>query len=102
MRVAVVGDSADGYLTLMSGFVIEPQQQAIISFFGFGDIYCESQTKPNPPYRPKLPIVPRNWLTRPSPKTRTAGVTSLFVRAERTMAERNRRATATRTTMSRA
>jgi acetyl esterase/lipase len=37
-RVAVVGDSAGGYLTLMAGFAVTPRPKALVSFYVYGDI----------------------------------------------------------------
>jgi acetyl esterase/lipase len=56
-RVAVVGHSAGGYLTLMSGFAVEPRPQALIAFYGYGDIDGDWYAKPDPFYRKTRPIV---------------------------------------------
>jgi len=37
-RIAVVGHSAGGYLTLMAGFRYKPRPKALVSFYGYGDI----------------------------------------------------------------
>lgn len=47
-RMAVVGHSAGGYLTLTGGFRFEPRPQALVSFYGYGDIVGSWQTKPAP------------------------------------------------------
>ena len=44
-RVAVIGKSAGGYLALLSGTFAE-RPQAIISFYGYGDILGDWYTKP--------------------------------------------------------
>lgn len=49
-RVAVVGHSAGGYLTLMAGFCVQPRPQALISFYGYGDIAGEWYSRPSPHY----------------------------------------------------
>jgi acetyl esterase/lipase len=49
-RVAVVGYSAGGYLSLMSGCCIQPPPKAIVSFYGYGDIVGEWYSKPDPFY----------------------------------------------------
>lgn len=36
--IAVVGGSAGGYLTLMTGFCVNPRPRALVSFYGYGDI----------------------------------------------------------------
>src|SRR4051794_34766251 len=35
-RLAVMGGSAGGYLTLMTGFRVEPPPRALVSFWGYG------------------------------------------------------------------
>jgi acetyl esterase/lipase len=37
-RIAIVGHSAGGYLTLMAGFRLDPQPEALVSFYGYGEI----------------------------------------------------------------
>jgi acetyl esterase/lipase len=49
-RIGVVGDSAGGYLTLMSGFKVDPRPSALVSFYGYGDIDGPWYSKPDPFY----------------------------------------------------
>src|ERR1043165_5705661 len=56
-RVGVVGHSAGGYLTLMTGFVVEPRPQALVPFYGYGDITNEWYSRPDPFYRKTRPLV---------------------------------------------
>jgi acetyl esterase/lipase len=56
-RVAVVGHSAGGYLALMTGFAVEPRPQALIPFYGYGDITNDWYSKPDPFYRKTQPLV---------------------------------------------
>jgi acetyl esterase/lipase len=49
-RIAVVGHSAGGYLALMSGFCVMPHPQAIVAFYGYGNIVGEWYSKPDPFY----------------------------------------------------
>jgi len=49
-RVALVGDSAGGYLTLMGGFCLKPRPKALVSFYGYGDITGEWISRPDPNY----------------------------------------------------
>jgi acetyl esterase/lipase len=49
-RVAVAGHSAGGYLTLMTGFCVEPRPKALISFYGYGDIVGGWYSRPDPFY----------------------------------------------------
>jgi acetyl esterase/lipase len=49
-RIAVIGHSAGGYLTLVSGYRLQPRPQALVSFYGYGDIIGEWYTRPSPTY----------------------------------------------------
>jgi acetyl esterase/lipase len=55
-RIAVVGNSAGGYLTLMAGFCVKPRPRALVSFYGYGDITGEWTTRPAPHYA-KLDLI---------------------------------------------
>jgi acetyl esterase/lipase len=55
-RMVVLGGSAGGYLTLMSGFLIEPIPTALVSFWGYGDITGAWYSQPDPFYR-RQPLV---------------------------------------------
>lgn len=55
-RVGVVGHSAGGYLTLMSGFCVAPRPRALVSFYGYGDIVGPWYSQPGPFYR-QQPLV---------------------------------------------
>jgi acetyl esterase/lipase len=55
-RVAVVGHSAGGYLTLMAGFCVRPRPKALVSFYGYGGIIEEWYSRPDPFYR-QQPLV---------------------------------------------
>lgn len=46
-KLVVAGGSAGAYLTMMSGFVVDPPPTALVSFWGFGDIDGEWTTTPN-------------------------------------------------------
>ena len=56
-RIAVIGHSAGGYLTLMTGFCVEPRPRALVSFYGYGDIIGSWYSRPDPFYR-QVPLVP--------------------------------------------
>jgi len=58
-RIGVIGHSAGGYLTQMSGFVLTPRPKALVSFYGYGDIVGEWYSRPAPFYS-KSPAVPRD------------------------------------------
>ena len=47
----MIGHSAGGYLTLMSGFALKPTPRALVSFYGYGDIAGEWYSRPDPFYR---------------------------------------------------
>ena len=49
-RIAVVGHSAGGYLSLMAGCCVDPRPRAIVSFYGYGDIVGDWYSKPDPFY----------------------------------------------------
>jgi len=49
-RIAIVGNSAGGYLTLMAGFSVTPRPKALVSFYGYGDIAGQWVTRPDPHY----------------------------------------------------
>ncbi len=49
-RVAVIGGSAGGYLTLMTGFCVVPRPKALVSFCGYGDIDGPWLSTPYPLY----------------------------------------------------
>lgn len=52
-RVAVVGHSAGGYLTLMAGCRFNPRPAALVSFYGYGDIAGKWYSRPDPYYLTK-------------------------------------------------
>lgn len=55
-RVAVIGHSAGGYLTLMAGFMVKPRPQALIAFYGYGDIDGDWYAKPSEFHRTTRPL----------------------------------------------
>ena len=55
-RVAVVGHSAGGYLALLAGVRVQPRLQALVSFYGYGDITGQWYARPDPFYLGK-PLV---------------------------------------------
>ena len=72
-RVAVIGHSAGGYLTLMTGFAVEPRPQALVSFYGYGDITNEWYSKPDPFYRKTRPLVSKEQAYKAVGKKETTG-----------------------------
>jgi acetyl esterase/lipase len=57
-KIAVLGGSAGGYLTLTTGYRVQPAPRALVSFWGYGDIAGEWYGKPDAFYR-KQPLVSR-------------------------------------------
>ncbi len=55
-RIAVLGGSAGGYLTLTTGYLIEPRPAALVSFWGYGDIAGPWYSRPDAFYR-QQPLV---------------------------------------------
>jgi len=49
-RVAIMGQSAGGYLTLMTGFCLEPRPRALVAISGYGDIVGPWYSQPDPFY----------------------------------------------------
>ena len=49
-RLAVMGSSAGGYLTLTSGFRCKPRPRALVSFYGYGDLTGPWYSQPSPFY----------------------------------------------------
>jgi acetyl esterase/lipase len=49
-RIALVGNSAGGYLALMAGFSVTPRPKALVAFYGYGDITGAWTTRPDPHY----------------------------------------------------
>lgn len=50
-RLAVVGHSAGGYLTLTAGYRISAAPKALISFYGYGNLVGDWYSQPDPFYR---------------------------------------------------
>lgn len=49
-RMAVIGHSAGGYLTLLAGCYADPPPQALVPFYGYGDITGDWYRQPSPFY----------------------------------------------------
>jgi acetyl esterase/lipase len=49
-RIAVMGHSAGGYLTLLAGARFRPRPKALVAFYGYGDIVGPWYTQPSPHY----------------------------------------------------
>jgi acetyl esterase/lipase len=74
-RMATMGGSAGGYLTLVAGYRVSPRPRALVSFYGYGDIAGDWYSKPSPYHAPDKPIseehawsvVGKTPLTQPPP-----------------------------------
>ena len=55
-QLFVMGQSAGGYLTMMTGFRVQPRPRALVSFWGYGDIVGPWYSKPDAFYR-QQPLV---------------------------------------------
>ena len=55
-RISTTGGSAGGYLTLMSGFCLEPRPRSLVSYFGYGDIDGPWLAEPDEFYRTHQPL----------------------------------------------
>jgi len=71
-RIAVIGHSAGGYLTLMAGFCLNPRPKALVSFYGYGDIAGPWYSRPDPFYSQQTAV----------PKDEAYGVVGRGVLAE--------------------
>jgi acetyl esterase/lipase len=58
-RMAVMGGSAGGYLTLAAGYRVDPPPVALVSFWGYGDIAGAWYSRPDPFYS-RMPMVPKD------------------------------------------
>jgi acetyl esterase/lipase len=55
-RIAIVGHSAGGYLTLVAGFRLNPGPKGLVSFYGYGDISGAWVTRPDSFYNDRETI----------------------------------------------
>lgn len=47
-RIAVIGGSAGGYLTLTTGYRVKPRPAALVAFWGYGDLVGAWYSEPSP------------------------------------------------------
>jgi acetyl esterase/lipase len=57
-HLAVVGHSAGGYLALLAGVCVHPRPQALVAFYGYGDIAGEWYSRPSPHYSKEPAVLP--------------------------------------------
>ena len=58
-RIAVLGSSAGGYLTLTAGHRVDPRPQALVSFWGYGDLIGPWYSTPSPHHRHRRIVMTR-------------------------------------------
>ncbi len=58
-RIVVVGGSAVGYLTLVTGYRVRPKPKALVALYGYGNLVADWYTKPSPHPRHNTEKVPR-------------------------------------------
>ena len=58
-RVAAMGSSAGGYLTLTAGFKVQPRLKALVSFWGYGDLIGDWYSTPSPHERHRRVVMTR-------------------------------------------
>jgi acetyl esterase/lipase len=77
-KIVVAGGSAGGYLTLLSGTLVEPRPKALLAYWGYGSIDAPWYTEPSAHYR-QAPLVSKQEaesavggavLTRPDARPR--------------------------------
>ena len=47
-RIVVLGGSAGGYLTLVTGYRLEPKPKALVALYGYGSLVADWYSKPSP------------------------------------------------------
>ena len=62
-RIAVTGDSAGGYLTLVTGYRVKPRPRVLLSYFGYGDLISDwySTPSPHPRHNPRKITADEAW-----------------------------------------
>ena len=63
-QIFVMGQSAGGYLTQMTGFCVQPRPRGLVSFWGYGDIAGEWYSRPDAFYR-QQPLVTKEEAEEP-------------------------------------
>ena len=59
-KLVVAGGSAGGYLTMMTGCVVEPRPAALVAYWGYGDVDGDWYAKPSEHYRTTAALVPKD------------------------------------------
>lgn len=61
-RIALVGHSAGGYLTLLAGTRLRPPPEGLVSFYGYGDLTGAWLTQPDPFYNQREAVTDQRAL----------------------------------------
>lgn len=59
-RMVVTGESAGGYLTMMTGICVEPRPTALVAYYGYGDVDGEWYTEPSTYYLENEPLLSKD------------------------------------------
>ncbi len=59
-KLVVAGGSAGGYLTMMTGFAVEPRPTALVAYWGYGDVDGDWYAKPSEHYRSTAALVSKD------------------------------------------
>lgn len=59
-RLVVSGGSAGGYLTMMTGFVVEPRPKALVAYWGYGNLDAAWYSEPSKFYRETVALIPKD------------------------------------------
>jgi acetyl esterase/lipase len=59
-KLVVAGGSAGGYLTMMTGCVVEPRPTALVAYWGYGDVDGDWYAKPSEHYRTTAALVTKD------------------------------------------
>jgi acetyl esterase/lipase len=67
-RIVVAGESAGGYLTLVTGYRVRPKPKALVALYGYGDLIGDWSSKPNP-----FPLYNLRKISREEAESQTDG-----------------------------
>lgn len=56
-KLLASGDSAGGYLTMMTGIAVDPPPVALLAYWGYGDVDGPWYTEPSEHYRKAVPLI---------------------------------------------
>lgn len=56
-KIVITGGSAGGYLTMMCGVMIKPRPQALVSYWGYGNLDSPWYTNPSEHYCTSIPLI---------------------------------------------